>query len=57
MPRAPWKPGGYRIRVDPALEDLAGNAVGHLFEIGPGSSQPPGAATGSFVRSFTFPPP
>lgn len=31
-PRAPWQDGEHTLVIDPALEDLAGNAVGHLFE-------------------------
>jgi hypothetical protein len=32
-PRQPWKPGGYRIVVQTALEDLAGNHVGRAFDV------------------------
>ncbi len=32
-PVSPWMPGPYRIRVDPALEDLAGNRIGRPFEV------------------------
>lgn len=32
-PREPWKPGVYRIVVDHALEDLAGNRIGRLFDV------------------------
>jgi hypothetical protein len=32
QPSTPWVGGDYVIEVDPALEDLAGNAIGHLFE-------------------------
>jgi hypothetical protein len=31
-PRAVWQEGEYRIRIDPALEDLAGNRIGRLFD-------------------------
>jgi hypothetical protein len=31
-PTGEWADGEYRVVVHPALEDLAGNAVGHLFE-------------------------
>ena len=31
-PRAAWQEGEYRIRIDPALEDLAGNRIGRLFD-------------------------
>jgi hypothetical protein len=29
---SPWLAGRYRLRVHPALEDLAGNRVGHAFD-------------------------
>ncbi len=32
-PAAPWKPGAYRLQIDPALEDLAGNRVGRAFDV------------------------
>jgi len=32
-PAAPWKAGGYRLRVDTALEDLAGNKVDRPFDV------------------------
>jgi hypothetical protein len=31
-PREPWLPGGYRLVVDPVLEDLAGNSVSRVFD-------------------------
>jgi hypothetical protein len=31
-PRAAWQAGEYRIHIDPALEDLAGNRIGRLFD-------------------------
>lgn len=31
-PREPWRPGAYRVRVDPRLEDLSGNSVRRPFE-------------------------
>lgn len=31
-PLARWRPGGYTLRVDAALEDLAGNSVARLFD-------------------------
>ena len=31
-PREPWERGTFAVIVHPALEDLAGNAVGHRFE-------------------------
>jgi hypothetical protein len=32
-PAAPWKPGAYRLLIDPSLEDLAGNRVGRAFDV------------------------
>jgi hypothetical protein len=32
-PQSPWKPGVYQLVVDTALEDLAGNHIGQLFDI------------------------
>lgn len=32
FPSAAWDPGGYVLRVDPALEDLAGNSVARVFD-------------------------
>lgn len=32
-PQQPWQPGSYNLVVDTALEDLAGNHVGQLFDI------------------------
>jgi hypothetical protein len=31
-PGQPWAPGGYRLIVDPVLEDLAGNSVSRVFD-------------------------
>jgi hypothetical protein len=31
-PDSPWLAGHYRLRIHPALEDLAGNRVGHVFD-------------------------
>lgn len=31
-PDAPWADGAHRVRIDPALEDLAGNRIGRLFD-------------------------
>jgi hypothetical protein len=32
IPGNPWKPGGYEIKVDTALEDLAGNSLARVFD-------------------------
>jgi len=56
QPAQPWKPGSYRILVDPRLEDLAGNAIGHPFEIAPGSPAAAPRPQEPVVLSFTFAP-
>jgi hypothetical protein len=33
VPRNPWKPGNYNLVIDTAIEDLAGNHIGQLFDI------------------------
>jgi hypothetical protein len=33
VPSEPWKPGEYRLVVDTALEDLAGNRIGQAFDV------------------------
>lgn len=40
QPRSPWSPGLYRLEIDPALEDLAGNRPGRLFEVPTAGSDP-----------------
>lgn len=32
-PKTPWKQGAYRLVVDTAIEDLAGNSIGRPFDI------------------------
>jgi hypothetical protein len=32
-PREPWKAGDYRLSIDTALEDLAGNSIAQAFDI------------------------
>jgi hypothetical protein len=32
-PERPWTPGAYRLVVDTALEDLAGNSIAKPFEV------------------------
>jgi hypothetical protein len=31
-PAEPWKSGGYKLAIDPTLEDLAGNRIGRAFD-------------------------
>jgi len=33
VPREPWRPGDYRVIIDTALEDLAGNRIGRAFDV------------------------
>ena len=44
-PAIAWASGDYVIRVDSALEDLAGNAIHHLFEEGPETKGEPEATS------------
>jgi hypothetical protein len=39
LPERPWKPGSYRLRVHPELEDPAGNRPGSLFDAEVSSGQ------------------
>jgi hypothetical protein len=32
-PKGPWRAGAYRLVVDTALEDPAGNSIAHPFEV------------------------
>jgi hypothetical protein len=32
VPDAPWPSGGFLVRADPALEDLAGNNLARVFD-------------------------
>ncbi len=32
-PRAPWRAGEYRLVASSILEDVAGNRIGHAFEV------------------------
>jgi hypothetical protein len=38
VPDRPWGPGGYSVRVDPLLEDLAGNNLRRPFDREPGAA-------------------
>jgi hypothetical protein len=39
VPERQWRDGSHSVRVDPALEDLAGNSVGRPFEVLSGGAQ------------------
>ncbi|REJ84940.1 MAG: hypothetical protein DWQ36_18830 [Acidobacteria bacterium] len=43
-PRRPWRPGSYVLVVPPAIEDLAGNAVGRRFDVATGDTGPAAAS-------------
>jgi hypothetical protein len=32
-PAVPWTPGAYKLQIDTALEDLAGNRIGRAFDV------------------------
>jgi hypothetical protein len=49
-PRAPWHVGEYRIDVDAALEDLAGNRIGRLFDEDTLGTQQPSAGAKASLR-------
>jgi hypothetical protein len=55
-PASPWRPGTYRIHVDAALEDLAGNSVARLFDADRGRGAPPAEYRdrAGAPRSLTF---
>jgi hypothetical protein len=41
VPEAPWKAGTYSLRIDAALEDLAGNSVARVFDADRQRGAPP----------------
>lgn len=43
-PREPWKPSPHAVHVDSELEDLAGNNLRKLFDVGPGDTGAVGAS-------------
>ena len=56
VPEAPWKAGTYFLRVDAALEDLAGNSVARVFDADRQRGAPPaeeGARRGAW-RTVAF---
>ena len=40
-PASPWRAGTYRVRVDAALEDIAGNSVARVFDADRARGAPP----------------
>jgi hypothetical protein len=52
VPDAEWKPGEYRIAVDTALEDLAGNRVGRPFDVDTFDRVTVRTGRGTVYRSF-----
>lgn len=51
-PAQPWAPGRYKVRVDPALEDLAGNRIGRPFDVDLGEKRPRPAPPDAIVLPF-----
>jgi len=61
-PSRPWSPGGYSLRVHPALEDRAGNRFDRLFDREAEAATPPGSPddpspTEAFRLAFVVPRP
>ena len=48
-PRAPWRPGEYRLVAAATLEDVAGNRIGRPFEVDAVEAQGPERARGAVV--------
>ncbi len=48
-PRAPWRPGEYRLVAAPTLEDIAGNRIGRPFEVAEAEARGPARARGAVV--------
>ena len=48
-PRAPWRPGEYRLVAAATLEDVAGNRIGRPFELDAAGAQGPERARGAVV--------
>lgn len=44
-PASPWRAGTYSVRVDAAVEDLAGNSVARVFDADRAHSEPPAEDT------------
>jgi len=55
VPERPWREGEYTLRVDAALEDIAGNSVAHVFDADLGADTT-GARTveGESARTVSF---
>ena len=52
VPDAPWYAERYQVRVHPALEDLSGNRVGHVFDADLRAGEGAGVDTTAVVREF-----
>jgi hypothetical protein len=52
-PDAPWLAGRYRLQIHPALEDLAGNRVGHAFDADLGRGERAGVNALGATLEFT----
>jgi len=56
LPDSAWEPGSYALRVDPRLEDLAGNSIGRAFDVDLGSPLPRDTTTARGVAlPFSIP--
>ena len=53
-PEAAWVVGDYRLQVEPALEDLAGNSVGKAFEVDRFQVDRPGRSDGKTPVQVPF---
>jgi hypothetical protein len=51
-PSSAWKRGGYTLRVDTELEDLAGNNLRKLFDVAPGDTSATGVDAAQVSMSF-----
>lgn len=52
-PESPWLAGAYQVKVNPALEDLAGNRVGHSFDADLQRRESAGVASHPAILDFS----
>jgi hypothetical protein len=53
VPASPWLAGRYRLQVSPALEDLAGNRVDHVFDADLSRGQQAGVDSAAVILEFS----
>jgi hypothetical protein len=53
IPASPWLAGRYQLRINPALEDLAGNRVDHVFEADLSRGQQAGVDSAAVILEFS----